>query len=73
MAGDSDKSSAIGAILSAVFIISVIGVLIFAFIGGALKDSDNPSSGTNPTVNDQPFTEPNFDNLDSDGLINGQR
>ena len=71
---DSDESKTlIGGILSAVFIVAMIGALIVAFIGGALKDGDNSNPGTNPTVNDQPFSEPNFDNFEGDGLINGQR
>ena len=71
---DRDENKTLfGGILSALFILAAIGTLIVAFIGGALKDGNNSNPGTNPTVNDQPFTEPNFDNLENGGLINGQR
>ena len=72
MDGD-ERKTLFGGALSALFIVAVIGALIVAFISGALKDGDSSNPGTNPTVNDQPFTEPNFDNFNPDGLVNGQR
>jgi hypothetical protein len=72
MDGD-ERKTLFGGVLSALFIVAVIGALIVAFIVGALNDGDNSNPGTNPTVNDRPFTEPNFDNFNPDGLVNGQR
>ena len=72
MDGD-ERKTLFGGVLSVLFIVAVIGTLIVAFIIGALNDGNNSNPGTNPTVNDQPFTEPNFDNFNPDGLVNGQR
>jgi hypothetical protein len=69
----NERKTLFGGMISLIFIVAVVGTLIAAFIIGQLKDGNNPATGTNPTVNDQPFTEPNFDNFDTDGFIDGQR
>jgi hypothetical protein len=71
---DSDERKTLfGGMISLIFVVAAVGTLIVAFIIGQLNDGNNPATGTNPTTNDQPFSEPNFDNFENDGLINGQR
>jgi len=63
-----------GGIISLLFIVAVAGTLIVGFVVGTSKDRNNPAPATNPTATEQPnWSEPNFDNLDTDGFINGQR
>jgi hypothetical protein len=50
-----------------------IAFFVIGFIYLALTSNNSSDPATNPTVNNQPYTEPNFDNLENDGLINGQR
>jgi len=68
MASDENKTL-FGGILTLLF----IAFLVIGFIYLALTSNNSSDPATNPTVNDQPYTEPNFDNLENDGLINGQR
>jgi hypothetical protein len=62
-----EKQTLIGGIITVLFILFlVIGVISIYF-----TSKDNPSPAPSPTVKE--WSEPNFDNLDQDGFVGGQR
>ncbi len=62
-----EKQTIIGGIITVLFILFlVIGVISIYF-----TSKDNPSPAPSPTVKE--WSEPNFDNLDQDGYVGGQR
>jgi hypothetical protein len=70
MSEPADKATVIGQIVTLLF----IGLLIVGGISVYSESKNNPAPAANPTATEQPnWSEPNFDNLDTDGFINGQR
>ena len=60
-------------IVAIIFLLMLVGILLSIF-GIAPKEdqiSPYPAPSSNPTVKE--WSEPNFDNLDQDGFIGGQR
>lgn len=64
----------IGIVIWAVLgLVMIVGTLLAFLLGSPTEDqiSPYPAPSSNPTL--ETWSEPNFDNLDQDGFIGGQR
>ena len=62
----------VGIVIWSIFgLIVIVGTLLSLILGSPTEDQPYPAPSSNPTVEE--WSDPNFDNLDEDGFIGGQR
>lgn len=52
-------------------LVLIVGTLLSLILGSPTEDQPYPVPSSTPTVEE--WSDPNFDNLDEDGFIGGQR
>ena len=62
----------LGIVIWAIFgLLVIVGTLLSLVVDSPTEDQPYPAPSSNPTVEE--WSDPNFDNLDQDGFIGGQR
>ena len=62
----------VGIVFWAIFgLVLIVGTPLSVMLGSPTEDQPTPAPSSSPTVEE--WSDPNFDNLDEDGFIGGQR